>query len=239
MNRAHRELQVPGRPSALPRRRRRPRRGLRAWLDSRPRRLGAAGGAGRGAARGALRPARLRPVDRAAVAATPTSTTCARCSYALGVVSPLLVGMSQGARVVLEFAARHPGVASRPGARRRRRRCGDRRTSAADLPMELFRAAGRARRPRDASAAQWSAHPLTQLRDRRCAHARTAGAHPGALSGPRSLARRTPARETLDAALLAQVRMPALIVNGARDTETRGAARGWRCATPCRPPNTC
>ena len=31
---------------------------------------------------------------------------------ALGVVSPLLVGMSQGARVVLEFAARHPGVAS-------------------------------------------------------------------------------------------------------------------------------
>src|SRR6478735_5218087 len=30
---------------------------------------------------------------------------------ALGVVSPLLVGMSQGARVVLEFAARHPGCA--------------------------------------------------------------------------------------------------------------------------------
>ena len=29
----------------------------------------------------------------------------------LGVVSPLLVGMSQGARVVLEFAARHPGLA--------------------------------------------------------------------------------------------------------------------------------
>ena len=27
----------------------------------------------------------------------------------LGIVSPLLVGMSQGARVVLEFAARHPG----------------------------------------------------------------------------------------------------------------------------------
>ena len=30
---------------------------------------------------------------------------------ALGVVSPLLVGMSQGARVVLEFASRHPGIA--------------------------------------------------------------------------------------------------------------------------------
>ena len=30
---------------------------------------------------------------------------------ALEVENPLLVGMSQGARVVLEFAARHPGVA--------------------------------------------------------------------------------------------------------------------------------
>ncbi len=37
----------------------------------------------------------------------------------LGIVSPLLVGMSQGARVVLEFAARHPGLRARPGARRR------------------------------------------------------------------------------------------------------------------------
>ena len=46
-------------------------------------------------------------------------------------------------------------------------------------------------------------------------------------------------RETIDAALLAQVRAPALIVNGERDTD--GApARGTGAARGARPtPNTC
>ena len=234
MNRAHRELQVPGRPSALPRRRRRPRRGVRARLDARSRRLGTAGGAGRGAARGALRPARLRPVDRRSVAGLPTSTTCARCSYALGVVSPLLVGMSQGARVVLEFAARHPGVARGlvlDGPPPLRDRCAP--TGAADLPMADRSASWPRATAWTRSAAQWSAHPLTQLADRRCAHARAAGAASWRATRATTSPARQPPRETLDAALLAQVRTPALIVNGARDTEARRrAGLALRAALP-------
>ena len=44
---------------------------------------------------------------------------------------------------------------------------------------------------------------------------------------------RTPPRETLDAALLAQVHTPALIVNGARDSEARRrAGLALRAALP-------
>src|SRR5688572_27930075 len=83
---------------------------------------------------------------------------------ALGVVSPLLVGMSQGARVVLEFAARHPGVArglvldgppplatsGEPGA------------DVSDLPMATFRQVA-AQEGLEMFRRLWSAHPLTQL----------------------------------------------------------------------------
>jgi 3-oxoadipate enol-lactonase len=138
--------------------------------------------------------------------------------YALGVASPLLVGMSQGARVVLEFAARHPGIASGlvldgppPLA-----------AEDPDLPMEFFRLLA-ARDGLDAFRRQWSAHPLTHLQtgDARM-HAllsRVLARYPGHdLTGMEAW------RETLDAAPLAQVQTPALVVNGARDTEARRRA---------------
>ena len=150
---------------------------------------------------------------------------------ALGVVSPLLVGMSQGARVVLEFAARYPGVASGlmldgppPLAA-----TGDADT--ADLPMEFFRRLA-ARDGLDAFRRQWSAHPLTQLLtgDARM-HAlltRVLARYPG-----HDLGAAETSRETLDAALLAQVHTPALIVNGARDSEARRrAGLALRAALP-------
>src|SRR5687768_4226802 len=79
----------------------------------------------------------------------------------LRLTNPLLVGMSQGARVVLEFAARHPGIThglvldgppplATGGA------------DANDLPMDTLRQIA----TRDGLAAfrqHWSAHPLTQL----------------------------------------------------------------------------
>src|SRR5262245_52874735 len=80
---------------------------------------------------------------------------------ALGIVSPLLVGHSQGARVVLEFAARHPGVASGlildgapPLAA-----AGE---TVADLPMDEFRRVA-ARDGLDAFRRAWSGHALAQL----------------------------------------------------------------------------
>jgi 3-oxoadipate enol-lactonase len=153
--------------------------------------------------------------------------------YALGVVSPLLVGMSQGARVVLEFAARHPGVASGlvldgppPLAA-----TGDPRADAADLPMDYFRELA-ARDGLDAFRRQWSAHPLTRLLtgDARmhALLARILARYPG-----HDLGAADAARETLDASLLAQVHTPALIVNGARDSEARRrAGLALRAALP-------
>jgi len=139
---------------------------------------------------------------------------------ALGVVSPLLVGMSQGARVVLEFAARHPGVArglvldgppplAATGTRD-------------DLPLAEFREIA-TRDGLEAFRRAWGAHPLAQLvaGDAR-SHAllaRILARYPG-----RDLLDGTPLRETLDAPLLAQVRTPVLIVNGERDTEARRRA---------------
>ena len=81
----------------------------------------------------------------------------------LGIVSPLLVGMSQGARVVLEFAARHPAFVrglvldgapplldpSATGA-------------AEDLPLESLRQLA-TRDGLEAFRRAWSMHPLTQL----------------------------------------------------------------------------
>jgi len=138
---------------------------------------------------------------------------------ALELPCPLLVGMSQGARVVLEFAARHPG-----------RACGlvldgapPLAGSAGDLPMSEFRALAQ-REGLEAFRKAWSAHPLTQLvsRDRR-RHAlltRILARYPGRdLLSPA-----TPAQECIDVAMLGRIRMPALVVNGARDTGTRREA---------------
>jgi len=150
---------------------------------------------------------------------------------ALGVVSPLLVGMSQGARVVLEFAARHPGRArglvldgppplaatGEPGA------------DVPDLPMAAFREVV-AHQGLDAFRRLWSTHPLTQLANRdEHAHAllaRILARYPG-----HDLVDAGTAREALDAPMLAQVRTPALIVNGELDTDVRRRAGLALCAT--------
>jgi len=150
---------------------------------------------------------------------------------ALGVVSPLLIGMSQGARVVLEFAARHPGCArglvldgppplaatGEPGA------------EVPDLPMAAFRDVA-TRNGLEAFRRLWSAHPLTQLVSHDAqAHAllaRILARYPG-----HDLLEGAPAREAIDAAQLAQVRTPALIVNGEMDTEVRRRAGLALCAT--------
>src|SRR3954465_15797169 len=74
---------------------------------------------------------------------------------ALQLACPLLVGMSQGVRVVLEFAARHP-----------ERACGlvldgapPLAGTASDLPLEEFRALAQ-REGLEAFRKAWSAHPL-------------------------------------------------------------------------------
>ena len=147
---------------------------------------------------------------------------------ALGIVSPLLAGMSQGARVVLEFAARHPGVArgllldgppplaaTAPGGKQGG-------AEITDLPMANFREIA-TRDGLDAFRRAWSAHPLTQLVTRDATShallARILARYPG-----RDLLEGAPVRESIDAQLLSQVRTPALIVNGERDTEARRRA---------------
>lgn len=153
--------------------------------------------------------------------------------YALGIVSPLLVGHSQGARVVLEFAARHPGVArglvldgAPPLAA-----AGD---AVSDLPMDEFRRVA-ARDGLEAFRRTWSAHALTQLvtGDARARGllAQILARYPGRdlIDGQDP----EPGSETLPASALARIGTPALIVNGARDTVTRlRAGRALQAALP-------
>ncbi len=140
----------------------------------------------------------------------------------LQVSSPLLVGTSQGARVVLEFAARHPGVArglvlDGPPA------LAGAADTAEDLPLaELQMVAVREGLP--AFLELWRAHPLTQLvtPDPRT-HAlldQILARYPGLDLQPDVEA----TREGIDARLLAQIGQPVLIVNGLRDTEHRRRA---------------
>jgi 3-oxoadipate enol-lactonase len=139
----------------------------------------------------------------------------------LGVVSPLLVGMSQGARVALEFAARHPSrvrglvldgapplLDDLPGE---------------DLALESLRQLAE-RHGLEAFRRAWSMHPLTQLTtaDARMHTllARILARYPGR----DLLANGVPQPEAIDRELLADVRVPVLVVNGARDTEARRRA---------------
>ena len=139
----------------------------------------------------------------------------------LGVVSPLLVGMSQGARVVLEFAARHPafvrglvldGAPPLAGA-----------AADDDLPLDSLRQLAE-QQGLEAFRRAWSQHPLTQLLtgDARMHTllARILARYPGR----DLLATDAPQRETIDRKLLSGVRVPVLVVNGARDTEARRRA---------------
>src|SRR5688572_20841450 len=141
----------------------------------------------------------------------------------LGIVSPMLVGMSQGARVVLEFAARHPAfvrglvldgappLLDSPAA-----------AAAEDLPLESLRQLA-TRDGLEAFRRAWSMHPLTQLvtgdARMRTLLARILARYPG-----NDLLADSLPREAIDRQLLGAIRVPVLIVNGARDTETRRRA---------------
>jgi pimeloyl-ACP methyl ester carboxylesterase len=137
----------------------------------------------------------------------------------LELACPLLVGMSQGARVVLEFAARHPG-----------RACGllldgapPLASAESDLPIEEFRALAQ-RAGLVAFRSAWSAHPLTQLVTRDARKHRLLARILARYPGHDLLAPGAAARECIDAGMLARIRVPALVVNGARDTAARRAA---------------
>src|SRR5690349_17787484 len=138
----------------------------------------------------------------------------------LGVVSPMLVGMSQGARVVLEFAARHPSFvcglvldgAPPPGD-----------PISDDVSLDSLRLIAE-HQGMDAFRRAWRLHPLTQLvtADARmhALLARILARYPGRdLLGPAP-----PAREAIDRQLLADVRVPVLVINGVLDTESRRRA---------------
>ena len=123
--------------------------------------------------------------------------------------------MSQGARVVLEFAARHPGIA------RGLVLDGAPPLVASDLPMAQFREAA-ARGGVAEFRALWSAHPLTRLATADPAMhallARVLARYPG-----HDLLTDSGA-ERIDDALLAQIRIPVQIVNGEHDLESRRRA---------------
>ncbi len=131
----------------------------------------------------------------------------------LAIARPLLVGMSQGARVVLEFAARHPGIA------RGLMLDGAPPLQASDLPMAQFHATA-LRNGMEAFRARWSAHPLTRLvttdADTHELLARVLARYSGA---DLLVAQRY--RESIDDAVLAQIRVPVHIVNGEHDLDSR------------------
>ena len=135
----------------------------------------------------------------------------------LAVARPLLVGMSQGARVVLEFAARHPDIA------RGLILDGAPPLAASDLPMAQFRAVA-AIEGIDAFRSLWSAHPLTRLLTTdsatRALLARVLARYPG----NDLLATDGEVREVIDDSLLAQIRVPVQIVNGEHDLDSRRRA---------------
>jgi 3-oxoadipate enol-lactonase len=144
----------------------------------------------------------------------------------LGIVSPLLVGMSQGARVVLEFAARHPSFVRGLVLDGAPPLLGD--STPDDLELDSLRRLAE-QHGLDAFRRAWSMHPLTQLM--------TGDAHMQTLlarilaryPGRDLLAEDALQRETIDRKLLSDVRVPVLVVNGARDTEARRRAGKLLC----------
>jgi 3-oxoadipate enol-lactonase len=134
----------------------------------------------------------------------------------LGIAHPLLVGMSQGARVVLEFAARHPGIA------RGLVLDGAPPLQSSDLPMEEFRAAA-SRGGVAAFRALWAQHPLTRLlttdASTHALLARVLANYSG-----RDLLAAPGERETIDDSLLTQIRIGVRIVNGEHDLVSRRRA---------------
>jgi 3-oxoadipate enol-lactonase len=142
----------------------------------------------------------------------------------LGIVKPLLVGMSQGARVVLEFASRHPGVPAGlvlDGAPP---------CAATDLPMALFRETAR-RHGVDAFRKLWANHALTQLvTGDQAIHALRARVLDRYRASDLLAKLEGEPEAPLDHA---QIRVPVRIVNGEYDVETRkDAGRALHAAVP-------
>jgi 3-oxoadipate enol-lactonase len=144
----------------------------------------------------------------------------------LGLARPMLVGMSQGARVVLDFALRHPSLASAlllDGAPP---------SPHSDLPMALFRETAR-RDGIDAFRKLWAEHPLTQLVTGDPAIHALRARLLARYRGTDLLARVEEPLDPLDAGALAQIRIPVRVVNGECDIETRkSAGRMLRAALP-------
>jgi pimeloyl-ACP methyl ester carboxylesterase len=137
---------------------------------------------------------------------------------ARGVVSPVIVGMSQGARVVLEFAARYPGVARGLVLDGAPPISAADPVDATDLPMRAFRETA-AREGLAAFRMSWSAHPLTRLVTREAATHLLLAAMLTRYPGHDLIAPQP--RESLAGRPLDGIHTPALIVNGALDVDTR------------------
>ena len=136
----------------------------------------------------------------------------------LALVKPLLVGMSQGARVVLEFALRYPSHAggllldgAPPCAQ-------------SDLPMALFRETAR-RDGIDAFRRLWADHPLTQLVTGEPAIHALRARMLARYRGTDLLSKDPEKLDALHEKALAQIRVPVRIVNGECDVDTRKAFR--------------
>jgi len=132
----------------------------------------------------------------------------------LALVKPLLVGMSQGARVVLEFALRYPSHAGGlllDGAPP---------CTQSDLPMALFRETAR-RDGIDAFRRLWADHPLTQLVTGEPAIHALRARMLARYRGTDLLSRDPEKLDALPEEALAQIRVPVRIVNGECDVDTR------------------
>jgi 3-oxoadipate enol-lactonase len=145
-----------------------------------------------------------------------------------GVFSPVLVGMSQGARVVLEFAARYPGVARGlvlDGAPPFSPMDPD---DATDLPMRTFRETA-SREGLAAFRKLWTAHPLMRLVTREAATHLLLAAMLTRYPGHDLIAPQPSAAPGLAERLLNGIHTPVLIVNGAHDIESRRRASVRLC----------
>jgi 3-oxoadipate enol-lactonase len=144
----------------------------------------------------------------------------------LELVKPLLVGMSQGARVVLDFALRYPSLAggllldgAPPCAQ-------------SDLPLALFRETAR-RDGIEAFRKLWAEHPLTQLVTGEPAIHAIRTRVLARYRGADLLAKVEETLDPLEPGALGQIRVPVRIVNGECDTDTRRhAAHALHTALP-------
>lgn len=143
----------------------------------------------------------------------------------LALEKPLLVGMSQGARVTIDFALLHPEVGSGlllDGAPP---------CAQSDLPMALFRES--ARRGVDAFRSVWADHPLTQLITADPSMQALLARMLARYQGADLFAEATERLEALQENTLAQIRVPVRIINGEYDIQTRkDAGRRLHAAIP-------